>query len=144
MKNLIAMESRQQRLNSIRPKIVSSSLNENMSHDERFQNQVLRPIIILQNDLLIAVFKNYIEKHKCVFYGLSLEKRLDYMENAITKDMKFRNSLKGIIIGLFTIEEYVEYTQNSSALNKRMMHIIKDRLINNMVLFERSEVLKAG
>lgn len=137
------MDSRKDSLYSIRPEISSASINENMSSDERFQNLVLRPIIKLQNDLLVAVFKNYIEKHKCVFYGLSLEKRLYYIENAITKDMKFRNSLKGIIIGLFTVEEYMIYIQNSSALNKRMMHIAKERLISNILLFESPEVLKA-
>lgn len=137
------MDTRQHSLSSIRPEIPSASINEQMSSDERFQNLVLRPIIKLQNDLLVAVFKNYIEKHKCVFYGLSLEKRLDYIENAITKDMKFRNSLKGIIIGLFTVEEYAIYIQNSSALNKRMMQIVKDRLISNILLFEKPEVLKA-
>lgn len=137
------MDSRQHSLSSIRPEISSASINEQMSSDERFQNLVLRPITKLQNDLLVAVFKNYIEKHKCVFYGLSLEKRLDYIENAITKDMKFRNSLKGIIIGLFTVEEYMIYIQNSSALNKRMMHIVKERLISNILLFEKPEVLKA-
>jgi hypothetical protein len=137
------MDSRQQILSSIRPEISSASINENMSSDERFQNLVLRPVTKLQNDLLVEVFKNYVEKHKCVFYGLSLEKRLDYIENAINKDMKFRNSLKGIIIGLFTVEEYLIYIQNSSALNKRMMHIVKERLISNILLFERPEVLKA-
>ena len=70
-------------------------------------------------------------------------KRLDYIENAITKDMKFRNSLKGIIIGLFSVEEYMIYIPNSSSLNKRMMHIVKERLIRNILLFEKPEVLKA-
>ena len=137
------MTPRQLSLYSIRPKISSDTIKENMSSDERFQNLVLRPIIKLQNDLLVEVFKNYVEKHKCMFYGLPLEKRLDYIENAINKDMKFRNSLKGIIIGLFTVEEYLVYIQNSSTLNKRMMHIVKERLINNILLLEKSEVLKA-
>jgi hypothetical protein len=57
--------------------------------------------------------------------------------------MKFRNSLKGIIIGLFTVEEYLVYIKNSSALNKRMMLIVKERLISNILLFEKPEVLKA-
>ncbi|HMR15363.1 MAG TPA: glyoxalase, partial [Mariniflexile sp.] len=55
----------------------------------------------------------------------------------------FRNALKGMVIGLFTIEEYKRYIQNSSALNKRMMHLVKERLISNMQLFEQPEVLKA-
>ena len=111
-----------------------------MTSDEFFQNSVIRPITKLQNDLLVAVFKNYVRKHKNVFYDLSIEKRLDYIENAIHKDMKFRNSLKGMIIGQFTIEEYELYTQNSSALNKRMMNIVKDRIKSNIQLLEDAYV----
>ena len=51
-----------------------------------------------------------------------------YIENVIQRDIKFRNSLKGIIIGLFTVEEYKEYIQNSSNINKRMMNMLIERL----------------
>tara|TARA_R110002050_G_scaffold233063_3_gene368818 strand:+ start:49811 stop:50227 length:417 start_codon:yes stop_codon:yes gene_type:complete len=137
------MNERHFNLKSIRPDIASATINDNMSSDERFQNLVLRPVIKLQNDLLIEVFKNYITKHKSVFYNLSLDKRMIYVENAIQKDMKFRNSLKGMIIGQFTVEEYLLYIQNSSALNKRMMNIVKERLLSNIQLFEKPELLKA-
>ncbi|WOD43312.1 glyoxalase [Hwangdonia lutea] len=137
------MNSRLLNLKSIRPEISSTTIKDNMSADERFQNLVLRPVIKLQNDLLIEVFKNYVVKHKSVFYDLSLQKRMDYIENAIQKDMKFRNSVKGMIIGLFTVEEYLIYIENSSALNKRMMHIVKERLLSHIQLFEKPELLAA-
>ena len=130
------MDARDTALLSLRPQIPSAQLNDSMSSEESFQNRTLRPIAKLQNDLLVAVFKNYVRKHKNVFYDLSIEKRLDYIENAIHKDMKFRNSLKGIIIGQFTIEEYTLYIENSSALNKRMMNIVKERLKSNIQLLE--------
>jgi len=137
------MNTRQFNLESIRPEISTDTINDNMSSDERFQNLVLRPVIKLQNNLLIEVFKNYVNKHKCSFYDLSVEKKISYIENSIQRDIKFRNSLKGIVIGLFTVEEYLLYIQNSSALNKRMMGIVKDRLISNIQLFERPEFLSA-
>ena len=137
------MTSRQSNLKSIRPEISSSTINDTMCSDERFQNRVLRPIIKLQNDLFIEVFKNYVNKHKCSFYDLSTEKKIIYIENSVQRDVKFRNSLKGIVIGLFTVEEYLLYIQNSSALNKRMMGIVKDCLISNIQLFERPEFLNA-
>ncbi|MFV0540242.1 MAG: glyoxalase [Aestuariibaculum sp.] len=137
------MESRHFKLRSIRPDFKTTTLNDTMTGDERFQNLVLRPVISFQNDLFVEVFKNYAAKHKSVFYGLSSEKRMDYIENAINKDMKFRNSLKGMVIGLFTVEEYMVYIQNSSALNKRMMHLVKEQLIGNMQLFEGGNVLLA-
>lgn len=121
----------------IRPQILSAKLNDQMSADERFQNATLRPIAKLQNPLLIEVFRNYITKHKNVFYDLSVEKRLAYIENAIHKDMKFRNAVKGMIIGQFTVEEYLVYIKNSSSINKRMMNIVKERLISQLQVFER-------
>lgn len=130
-------------LKRIRPDFMTTTINDGMSMEERFQNLVLRPIIKLQNDLFIEIFKNYVAKHKNVFYDLSVEKRIDYIGNTIHKDMKFRNSIKGNIIGLFTIEEYKLYIQNSSALNKRMMNIVKERLINNVQAISTTTTLTA-
>lgn len=129
------MNDRSTNLKSIRPIIASAQVNDTMSDEECFQNATLRPIIKMQNHLLIVVFRNYIAKRKNGFYELSLPKQLAYIENAIQKDMKFRNSVKGMIIGQFTVEEYELYIQNSSALNKRMMTIVKERLVSNIQLF---------
>lgn len=96
--------------------------------EEIFQNQTLRPILKLQNDIFIESFLNYVNKYKNDFYTLGVEKKLMFIENAIHKDIKFRNALKGMIIGLFTIEEFREYIQNSSNLNKRMMNMLIERL----------------
>ncbi|WP_397362766.1 glyoxalase [Olleya sp. R77988] len=137
------MTTRDLQLLAIRPTISTIIISENMSKDERFQNITLRPIIKLQNDLLISVFKNYITKHKNVFYQLTIDKRLNYIDNAVHKDIKFRNSLKGMIIGQFTTEEYELYIQNSSSLNKRMMNIVIQRLQSNIQLFEEKPVLEA-
>jgi len=131
-------------LKRIRPDFMTTTINDEMTTEERFQNLVLRPVIKLQNDLFIEVFRNYVTKHKNVFYDLSLEKRIDYVSNTIHKDMKFRNSLKGMVIGLFTIEEYKLYIQNSSALNKRMMNIVKERLIDNVQVISESKSLAAA
>lgn len=112
------------------------AVNEQSSNDEKFQNQTLRPILKLQNDLFIAVFNNHVNKHKNDFYSLSVEKKLQFIENAIQKDIKFRNALKGMVIGLFTLSEYEVYIQNSSALNKRMMNMLIERLKSQVQLFE--------
>ncbi|MDY2586610.1 glyoxalase [Winogradskyella aquimaris] len=137
------MTTRTEHLLSMRPEVLSAKIYDSMSSDELFQNKTLRPIIKMQHDLFMAVFKNYINKHKNVFYELSQTKQLSYIENAIHKDMKFRNSIKGMIIGQFTEEEYTLYIQNSSALNKRMMNIVKERLIDSIQVFTKPEVLKA-
>ncbi len=131
------MSTRSEKLLQQRPDIPTSKINDQMGPEEYFQNAVLRPILKLQNDLFIDVFKNYIKKHKNVFYELSLEKKQNYIEHAIQKDIKFRNSLKGMIIGMFTVQEYETYTMNSSALNKRMMNLLIVRLKDQLLLFDR-------
>ena len=106
------------------------------SPDELFQNEVLRPILKLQNDLFIASFLNYISKYKRDFYTKTVENKLAIIENSIQKDIKFRNVLKGMIVALFTTDEYALYIQNSSSLNKRMMNLLIERLKSQVQLFE--------
>jgi len=131
------MDERSKMLLRVRPEIKTTQINTMMGADERFQNETLRPILKMQNTLLLAMFRNYIAKHKNTFYELSLEKRLAYIDNAVQRDMKFRNSLKGMVIGIFTVEEYETYINNSSALNKRMMGMVIKRLKDQIQLLEK-------
>lgn len=109
-------------------------LTSETSDEEFFQNETLRPILKLQNDLLLLVFQNYVTKSKMDFANFSVEKKLNFIENSIQKDIKFRNSLKGMVLGLFTLEEYNRYISNSSALNKRIMNLTIERLKSQVQL----------
>ncbi|SFB29152.1 hypothetical protein SAMN05660845_2440 [Flavobacterium swingsii] len=115
---------------------VLGTVTPQSSEEEAFQNITLRPILKLQNDLLIQVFINYAQKQKSVFFALTPEKKQNYIENVIQKDIKFRNSLKGMIIGFFTVNEYQNYIKNSSNLNKRMMNLLIERLKSQLHLLE--------
>jgi hypothetical protein len=116
--------------------VTIGSVSTQSSSEEMFQNEVLRPILKLQNDLFIASFRNYLVKYKGDFYSQTTEKKLATIENAIQKDIKYRNTLKGMVVGLFTIEEYLLYIKNSSNLNKRMMNMLIERLKSQVQLFE--------
>lgn len=134
------MNDRPNDLRRIRPEIKKTQQFANMSAEERFQNESLRPILKLQNPLFIEVFHQYIEKRKGVFYDLGLEKKLAYIENSLIKDQKFRNSVKGMIIGQFTVAEYRQYSTNSSALNKRMMNMVIERLKDQVQCFDNPPI----
>jgi hypothetical protein len=112
-------------------------INNQSSSEETFQNKTLRPILKMQNDLFIQVFINYAVKQKNVFFSLTPEKKMIYIENVIQRDIKFRNSLKGMIIALFTLEEYAEYIRISSNLNKRMMNMLVERLKSQLQVIEQ-------
>lgn len=130
------MIDRDERLRRQRPDLPVSKIKDNMSSEEYFQNAVLRPILKFQNDILIEVFKTYIQKRKNVYYTLNTNQKLNYVAHSIQKDIKFRNQLKGMIVGLFSLEEYELYIKNSSALNKRMMNLMIQRIQNQLQLLE--------
>ena len=129
------MKDRNVALLEIRGETIGLVTNQS-SDEEIFQNTTLRPILKFQNDLFIEIFINYAIKQKSVFFTLSSEKKLDYIANVIHRDIKFRNSLKGTVIALFTIDDYKEYTKNSSNLNKRMMNMLIERLKSQVQLIE--------
>ena len=129
------METRDVSIIDLRGETIGN-ITPQSSSEEIFQNKTLRPILKLQNDLLIQVFINYAVKQKSAFFPLAPEKKMAYIENVIHRDIKFRNSLKGMVIGLFTVEEYLEYIKNSSNLNKRMMNLVIERLKSQVQLLE--------
>ena len=87
--------------------------------------------------MLLEVFINYAKVRKGVFFELSLSKKQLYIENALQKDVKFSNSLKGMIIGFFTLAEYREYSQNTSNINKRITNLLMERFKSQMQLIEK-------
>ena len=72
---------------------------------------------------------------------MTLEKRMAYITHAIQKDLKLRNSVKGMIIGHFTVEEYDSYIQNSSAVNKRIMNMVIKRIQDQLQYFEKKVLI---
>ena len=112
------------------------TLTSETSAEEFFQNETLRPIMKLQNELLLAVFQNYTVKSKVHFKQFSIEKKFVFIENAVKKDINFSNSLKGIVIGLFTLEEYNRYSANSSALTKRITNLLVERFKSQVQLID--------
>ena len=112
------------------------SITSQSTAEESFQNEVLRPILKLQNDLFIASFVNYIDENKVDFNSKTIEAKLAVIDNAIQKDIKFRNEMKGVIVGLFTLDEYNIYTKNASNINKRIKNMLLERLKSQVQLFD--------
>ena len=98
------MEDSRDFLLAIRPNLPQVLPTESVL--EQFQNTTLRPILKLQNDLLVAIFRQYIVVRKGQFYALSEKEQIQYIEQVVKKDMKFKHYLEGIISAYFTLDEY--------------------------------------
>lgn len=115
-----------------RPVISKAKVTPDTSPEEAFQNTVLRPIIKMKHDLLIAFTKHTLAKKKHDFALLNQEKKINYVSSCFEQDQTLRSELRGMVIGQFTVAEYEQYGKMSNAINKRMMNIIKERMIDHL------------
>lgn len=120
-------------LKNIRPIIPTISQENETSIAEQFQNRCLRPILKLQNELLLALFRHYIEKHKGGFYQLPLAGKYSFIEGSIQRDVACKNLLIGVIIGQFTLEEYRTFQENERELSRRITSLLIQRLKDQLV-----------
>lgn len=113
---------------NIRPKL---DLPEASTKVEQFQNEVLRPILKLQHDILVHIFSDFAKRQKQMVSTISDDKLYNFIRVALSKNMIFRNQLLGIVIGHFTVDEYKFYIIRSSEFNKRVIQMIAQRLFDS-------------
>jgi len=122
------MQDRTSSLLVIRPNIDTIDKSLKTKDIEAFQNNVLRPILKFQNDLLLQIFIDYANQYKGVFFKLSDHEKLSYIQQALSTNQRLRSQILGTIVGLFTVEDFGYYKLNSSALNKRIITMTIQRL----------------
>ena len=115
---------------SIRPQILTAHVNENMSLEEKFQNATLRPVIKMQHDLLFLRLES--ELNQAAFQDLTKEAKKQFIQNFLFKGNAIRSEVIGLISGCFTLEEYGFYRENAKTMNKRIIQIIIERVINTL------------
>lgn len=102
--------------------------SETTTPAEVFQNQTLRPILKLQNDLYLSLFTNYALRQNADFNSLSVGKKNVFIEQSIQKDSVMKNTFIGMTIGMFTLEELEIYHSDSKVFNKRIITMLIERL----------------
>ncbi|RYF69369.1 MAG: glyoxalase [Cytophagaceae bacterium] len=116
---------------ALRPLIPTDPTTTNQA--ETFQNQTLRPLLKLQNDLLLRLFRHYLVKRKqfgtdARFAKMSQVEQDTYIDHAIRTDLKFRNLLIGTIVGQFTIDELTAFLADESELSRRLGTMLTQRI----------------
>ena len=123
------MSDKNSLLLSLRPVVSTIPASGNA---ENFQNLTLRPILKLQNGLLIRVFREYIHQRKNVFYKLNEPDQRTYISKSVKQDQKFQQLLKGIIIGHFTDQEFDQFSSNEQEISRRLSNLLEQRFLSNL------------
>lgn len=113
----------------LRPDITSNYSQNLASKDEElFQNEILRPILKLQHELIIGVFESAILKKNKHFKSLDRTTQEMLVDTLFSKDSAFRNFLIGIVVGLLEEDELNLYLRDASSLNKRIIQMSIQRV----------------
>jgi len=113
-----------------RPEIPNVIILDTTKGLEKFQNASLRPIIKSLNDLLRVYFQNYTVLKKIDLSNVSEVEKKKFITTSFLKDHQFKNEIKGIVMGHFSVEEYDFYKNSTKEINKRILGIVKQRILS--------------
>ena len=122
------MEKRSEELLALRPLLFLDGGNEKPL--EKFQNQVLRPILKYQHELWVLELKQnqfFLQIKEKRWNGAELRQAI---QSAISRSPDLKNHYFGIVTGLMTSEEYSFYLTNRTELNKRVLSMVIDRILS--------------
>ena len=118
------MSTRSELMIKIRPKVeFDKSLDSSAA--ERFQNETLRPIAKFQNEIIISYF---LKDLGTIDLPKGSRDRATLIEERLKKNLTLKNNLVGMIVALFTEEEFVIYQSDISGINKRIILLLVQRL----------------
>ena len=120
-------------IKSLRSELPNVVNGAEISEIELFQNEVLRPILKFQNEVLTSLFISNLKKREVDFSKMNLNGRIAYVTNVIQKDLGLRNVLIGMVLGLMTVEEIGQYYQYETECRRRISKMVIDRLADQLV-----------
>jgi len=93
-----------------------------------FLHHTLRPVLKLQNELLLAVVADFVHDHHIPLATASATEQQRLLAELLTRNTKLRYTVVGLVSGLFTSAELGYYHQNRPELNRRLLELATRRV----------------
>ena len=61
------------------------------------------------------------------------KKRVHAIESAFQNDNPFKKEIQGMILGQLNTKEYQTYLKNERAMNKRVIHMVRNRMLDSIL-----------
>ncbi len=114
---------------ALRPEIFSEQTTWNEL--ETFQNEVLRPILKYQHELIIHLTKQEALFQKQMANISTLEQKRNSISRFFLSQPNFKFFLIGQICGLLTSTEFDFYLKTKKELDKRISNMLSDRILSH-------------
>jgi len=114
-----------------RPELFLSKAN---SKEEIFQNEILRPILKLQHDLIITLAQEFLRSRNVTWEKVKEKDPFQWLNLNIKRDIPIKNQLIGMVIGQFSKNELDEYLTFQKEMNKRIINMMTERIVSHYVI----------
>jgi hypothetical protein len=125
-------------LQALRPKIKTEFWNE--LEMERFQNEVLRPILKFQSDLIVRYTLSDLYTIVKDFKTLRPRNQVQYIENWFSQKQAFKSGIVSLVVALMTDEEFMIYVKSKKEINKRINAMSQVRVLESYASFSKEEL----
>ena len=92
-----------------------------------FLHATLRPVLKLQNALLLAVVADFVRDHHITLRPTDQHHQLTEL---LGRNTKLRYTVVGLITGVFTADEYAFYRPQRAELNRRLLEMALRRVLD--------------
>lgn len=96
-----------------------------------FQHQVLRPLLKLQHPVLLAIVADFALDYRLPLTDTDAELG-EAISKLMTRNARLRATLTGMVVGLLTQPELVFYRQHRNELNRRLLDLIQQRVLDSL------------
>ena len=121
---------RKETIAALRPDIPSIKRLESMTDVEKFQNDVIRPILKYQHDVIVGYAISKAVNRNSKFPNLIAIEKERYFDKVTLKDSKIKQELNGMVLGLMTVEEMNKYLAIESEYKRRINSMIRERIVS--------------
>lgn len=120
------MQNRSELLKNIRPEITVD--NSKSTDFETFQSVSLRPILKLQNEIILSLINNYLSENKIEVKNLTENKKKERINEIVKGNLQLKTILLGVVIAHFTTEELTFYYAHKKEIVKRIITMLLERI----------------
>jgi hypothetical protein len=114
-------------LKALRPEVITEETTNGL---ESFQNQVLRPLLKYQHNLIIQLTKKEKLFQKQISEEVKIQQKRTLIKHFFITQPNFKYFLIGQICGLMTESELDFYFQNKKELDKRIAGMLAERILS--------------
>lgn len=95
-----------------------------------FLHLTLRPVLKLQNELLLAAVADFVADHHISLAKASPTDQQRLLAELLSRNTKLRYTLVGLVSGCFTVDEYAFYRLHRGEVNRRLHELAQRRVLD--------------